>query len=192
MTADSTFCPNCGKPRQGALRFCSSCGFDYAMSEASTSAAGVVVPAEAAASTTSMRPASIAVVAGGLLIAIGSFLPWVTASTIFGSISRSGVDRGGDGYITLAAGGLIALLGLVTLTRPNRGANLAIAIAAAAAGVIFALDFSDIQERVADLEAGSEGLALGGVGPGLWMVALGAITSFVASLMRRSWHKEPR
>lgn len=190
MTADSTFCPSCGKPRQGSLRYCSSCGFDYASSEAPSKPTESATPVSAPVTTKSVHPASIAVIAGGLLIAIGSFLPWVTASTIFGSLSRSGIDAGGDGWITLVAGTVIAVLGLVTLTNPNRAANLLVAIGAAVAAVIFALDFSDVQGRVSDLESSSEGMALGGVGIGLWMVALGAIVSFIASLMRRSWLKD--
>lgn len=187
MTADTAYCPNCGKQRQEGMRYCSSCGYDYgnAAAPASDATAATAVPG------LSLRPASIAVIVGGALIALASFLPWVTAQTIFGSISRSGIDGGGDGVVTLIAGGLIVVLGLVTLRRPNRAANILIAVAAAVAAVIFAIDLSDVQGRVSDLEADSEGLALGGVGIGLWLVALGAVIAFVGSIMRRSWHKEP-
>ena len=185
MAGESAFCPNCGKPRQGALRYCGTCGFDYASSVAPAESAAASTASPAPATTGSASPASIAVIAGGLLVAVGSFLPWVTASTVFGSLSRSGIDAGGDGWVTLVAGTVIAVLGLATVTRPNRAANLLVAIGAAGAAIIFAIDFSDVQGRVSAIESSSEGMALGGVGIGLWMVALGAITTFVASLMRR-------
>ncbi len=34
-------------------------------------------------------------VIGGALISVGSFMPWITASTGFGTLSRSGLDDGG-------------------------------------------------------------------------------------------------
>jgi hypothetical protein len=176
------------------MRFCASCGYDYQPGAASGVPAAGAAPVSPGPQTAHQRPiapATIAVLAGGLLLVVGSFLPWVTASTVFGSISRSGVDGGGDGWITLVAGGVILLLGLATLRRPNRAANLLIAVAAAIAFVIFALDFSDVQSRITDLESQSEGVALGGVGIGLWLVALGAIVSFVSSLLRRSAKIQP-
>lgn len=185
----SNFCPNCGKSRSGAARFCDQCGHDF------TSAGAIPqvpaeVPAESRRAASGVAAPSIGVMVGGALAVVGSFLPWVTASTVFGSLSRSGVDRGGDGWITLGAGAVIALLGLATMTRPNRAANLFIAIAAAVAFLVFILDFSDIQGRVSALESNSQGLALGGVGIGLWLVALGAVVAFVSSLLRRTSHKE--
>jgi hypothetical protein len=136
--------------------------------------------------TPNMAPASLAVIGGGLLIGVGSFLPWVTASTVFGSLSRSGVDRGGDGWVTLVAGSVITLLGLLTIRKANRGANLLVAIAAAVAFITFAIDLADVQGRISDLEGTSQGMALAGVGIGLWMVALGAVIAFASSLARRS------
>ena len=59
------------------------------------------------------RQGSGAVVAlGGLLIAIGSFLPWISVSSAFGSLSRNGVEGGGDGVSTLIIGVLMVLLGI--------------------------------------------------------------------------------
>jgi hypothetical protein len=195
VTTQSSYCPSCGKARHGSMRFCDGCGYDYVSTVAGATTGNQTtappVSSPVAPRTGSVAPASVAAVVGGLLVAVGSFLPWVTASTVFGSLSRSGIDGGGDGWVTLIAGSVIALLGLITINKPNRGANLLIAVAAAVAFLIVALDFSDIQSRIASVESESEGMALGGVGIGLWMVALGAIVAFVASLMRRSLHKRP-
>ncbi|MEA2507734.1 MAG: hypothetical protein QOH48_2352 [Actinomycetota bacterium] len=54
------------------------------------------------------------VLAAGLLIMLGSILPWAPANTIFGSFSVAGTA--GDGKITLACGLLIATLAGIYLT----------------------------------------------------------------------------
>jgi hypothetical protein len=41
---------------------------------------------------------------GGLLIVLGSFLPWLTATApLIGTITVNGLQGGGDGIITLVA-----------------------------------------------------------------------------------------
>ena len=55
MSATQNFCPQCGSERQGTLRFCSSCGFDYwkaAQAESSASQATQAPAVAAAAPTT--------------------------------------------------------------------------------------------------------------------------------------------
>jgi hypothetical protein len=62
------------------------------------------IPAVPPAVTTFGTPTSYAwtTAGGGALIALGSFLPWMSATTIFGSFSKSGLDGGGDGIPTSA------------------------------------------------------------------------------------------
>jgi hypothetical protein len=61
----------------------------------------------------------LAIVGGGLIV-LGAFLPWVKATAAFvGTITRSGME-GGDGPIFLAAGFVIAGIGLwCVLARPT-------------------------------------------------------------------------
>lgn len=49
---------------------------------------------------------------GGLVLGVAAALPWVTVTAgVFGSVSRSGLDVG-DGFLFLAGGIIIGLLGL--------------------------------------------------------------------------------
>src|SRR5205823_1570587 len=58
------------------------------------------------------REGVVVVLLGALGLAVGSFLPWLTATAPFvGTISRSGLDGGGDGILTLIAGIVVGLLG---------------------------------------------------------------------------------
>jgi len=116
--------------------------------------------------------------AGGALIAIGSFLPWITASTILGTLSRSGLDGGGDGIFTLGAGVIVALLGgLVVSGRPvTRVTRVVLWIVVALFTLIWILDFSDIRDRV-DLVTSD--FASGSVGAGMWVMAAGAIVTVI-------------
>ena len=200
MTTQAGYCPNCGKQREGTMRFCSSCGHDFWTGAAgSASAPGATPTAPAPASTAASPQATqtsgvllptILVLGGGVLLVVGSFLPWATASTVFGSLSRSGVD-GGDGWITTIIGVLILLFGAMTLRQASRGVNLLVAVAAAIAFLVFVFDLVDVNNRIASIEAQGQGLALGTVGFGLWLVGLGAIVAFFASFFRRRWHKQP-
>ena len=51
----------------------------------------------------------------GIVLALGSLLPWVTASTVFGSISKDGTS--GDGVITLICAAIIVILAIMMLRR---------------------------------------------------------------------------
>ncbi|MGA9159802.1 MAG: hypothetical protein WB297_02900 [Actinomycetota bacterium] len=72
----------------------------------------------------------LAIVGGGLL-AIGSFLAWAEVSGGGTSVTAKGID-GSDGYITLAAGLVAILVGIVMM----RGSRRALAILAILAGVV--------------------------------------------------------
>src|SRR5205085_1687464 len=99
-------------------------------------------PNEAPSQSASPLPAVLAIV-GGLLVILGSFLTWFSvtadASALGGgsaTISVNGMD--GDGTITLVAGIVLVILGIVMFVM--RGRNLtAISIIALLGGVVAAL-----------------------------------------------------
>lgn len=77
---------------------------------------------EGATGTGSLNIAAALILLGGAAFAAGSFLPWVTATGGFVSVSRSGME-GGDGMITVFLGVALALLGLTRLQRPGLPGN---------------------------------------------------------------------
>lgn len=90
-------------------------------------------------------PAALLALAG-LLVAIGSFLPWFTASLGSQSFSENGLSAGGDGIITLVVGVALIVLGVavfVVRRATTVVVLLSFPVVALAAGVAL-LDYLDI------------------------------------------------
>ena len=82
-------------------------------------------------SATRRPTAGILAIVGGALMAVGSFLAWAEVSGGGTSVTAKGVD-GSDGYITLVAGLVAILLGIVM----SRGAKRAVAVLVILAGIV--------------------------------------------------------
>ncbi len=91
------------------------------------------------------RVAGIFAVIGGVLLLVGSFLPWVTATTIFGQLSINGFD-GGDGKITAAAGAAAAGFLLHGLLGRNWSSYLIGALAAVVGVLVAGYDFNNLSD----------------------------------------------
>jgi hypothetical protein len=119
--------------------------------------------------------AAAAVAVGGLMVAAGAFLPWATVV----GLSVSGIE-GSDGWIVLAIGGLLTLIGLGSV----RGAGSA---TAAGAGVLVGLVAAGIgiwkYSSVKDI-GGDDVLAsvLVQVGAGIYLIIVGGLIGALASL----------
>jgi hypothetical protein len=129
-------------------------------------------------------------IAGGAMLLVGSFLPWITVSTIFGTISRSGVDRNGDGLISAGLGVAAGIIGYFMLNRGSwsRGASVALVVIAAVAGLLVFFDGQDIAGRLGEFDA-EAGLA--SVGIGLWVVGAAAFVSGASGLQGLSGTRNP-
>ena len=124
---------------------------------------------------------------GGLLIVLGSFLPWLTATAPFvGTISTNGMQGGGDGMITLALGVLTILIGVAQLTAnlPRRFWWAAI-VTGALTGLVAIGGYSSVQDRIADATAESN-LIVASVGAGIWTLFVGAAFAIVGGWLARN------
>jgi hypothetical protein len=77
--------------------------------------------------------AAILAIAGGTLLAIGSFLAWAEVSGSGTSVTASGTD-GTDGWITFASGLVVLAVGAILLRGSGRRALAILAIVAALIG----------------------------------------------------------
>jgi hypothetical protein len=124
------------------------------------------------------RSAALVAIVGGAMMAIGSFMPWISARTGFGSVDVAGTE--GDGVATLIAGALAALIALVFLDKPAPGlAKLAIGAAGVIALVVVYLDYNEIQKR---LEGITSDAVAGSVGAGLYIVGIGAVAAIIGAI----------
>ena len=70
------------------------------------------------ASTGRSPVGAILAIAGGGLLGVGSFLTWAEVSGGGASVTAKGID-GSDGYITLGAGIVAVLVGMLFSGRPS-------------------------------------------------------------------------
>jgi hypothetical protein len=127
---------------------------------------------------------------GGLLIVLGSFLPWLTATAPFvWTISRNGME-GGDGIITLILGVVTILIGVSQLTATRLPSLLQRSSIATGVitGVVAIYDYVDVQRRIEDVKEQTD-LVSASVGAGIWTLIVGAILAIVGGMVVRNLPK---
>lgn len=175
------FCPNCGAAATGAS-FCPKCGRDL-RSEPATGGQPLA-PRVPTGATDALKWSGAVVLIGGCLAVLGSFLPWISATAAFvGTISRSGLDGGGDGIITIGAGIIIALHGIALLIRKSgnaRAVRASAVVFALVLGAVAVLDINSVNERVATVNSSA---ALASLGMGLVLVGLAAVVTVIGAFL---------
>lgn len=192
MTA--TFCPRCGAQRVGDLRFCAQCGYDLAgvpqsavsapSPASTTSAAGTPVGPTAPAAARDGN--SLILIVAGVLVIVGSFLPWISAHSGFGTISRSGIEGGGDGLFTLIAGVGIAAIGasrFFGFAEPSGAVRFFPPLIAGLIVIGLAvIDGIQLGERARSV---ASEFVIADIGEGLYVVGLGGVLSVLGALTGR-------
>ena len=159
---------------QGTTLFeCPACHGPVAYSAASCPHCGYRPPSASRGFNTS----AIALGVGGVLIAVGSFLPWATVTT-FISLSFSGMD--GDGKFTLGIGIILGLVALASLNAERiRGvAGLLGFLGGLAAVAVAIVDGSSVAQY-----SGASEYALVSVGAGIYAVGVGGAVAMLAALL---------
>ncbi len=100
---------------------------------------------------------------------LGSVLPWVTVTTVFGTVSMNGTD--GDGVITLILGLPVVILGILAATRGL--SLLGIIVAAALVFIVGWTTYTDIS-NLAEV-TGDVGLGQASIGIGLWLLVISSV-----------------
>lgn len=127
-----------------------------------------------------------ALILGGGLMALGSFLLWATANaSLVGTISRSGVSAA-DGIFTALIGVMAVFAGLVAMGHSRlRFAKIGGIVAAVLAVVILAIDLPSMSDALSKAQSAS-GLVVASVGIGRAQSPHQAITMrYVARNERR-------
>jgi len=125
------------------------------------------------------RTGSILAIIGGALMAGGSFLPWLSARSGFGTLDITGIE--GDGIISLIAGVLVAIIALDRFDRPmSRSARAVVILASIGAAAVVLVNFQEAQRRISNVNVDTDAI-VASVGLGLWVVGLGVALALVAS-----------
>jgi hypothetical protein len=118
---------------------------------------------------------------GGLVVAIGSILPWAKAESIFGTVSKNGTQ--GDGMITLVAGIVAILAGVIVLAAEKH--NIAVLFAALAAlGILVVTiwNFVDISGRAPGLWTDYTAVK---AGEGIYIALLSGALVLIGTIVER-------
>ena len=125
-----------------------------------------------------LRGPALAVLIGAGGLVVGSFMSWVTVSTVFGEQSLTGIDR--DGKITAACGAIVALLILTTMAaKRNIGVYLGCVVVSIAGGATAIYDWVNLATVINE---SSNTYATAAVGGGLYVCAGGAVVACLAAI----------
>lgn len=117
--------------------------------------------------------------AGALLLLLGSFLPWVTVRSIFGSFSVNGLD--GDGMITAGAGALALILLILGTTTRTKVLFVLGAIASGIGAAVAVYDIINVSNEISG--SGLDGAVRAEVGIGLYLCAIGGVVGLVCGFV---------
>lgn len=155
-----TTCPECEHQVSESAATCPNCGHPFHE---------VAPTPQATQSNPVSGPLIAALVAAGAIV-IGSLLPWLSVTTIFGSVSVSGTE--GDGILTLITGAVIAALAGIAFAKKSASRLTGILIIGlgAVSGLIAFNIFLNLVDNVDLVDSG----VLSTIGGGLWLVILGS------------------
>lgn len=125
--------------------------------------------------------AGIVVVAGSVLLGLGSALPWAKVSAGIFARTASGTD--GDGVITLAIAVVVGLVASLGLRKSGQSRNPAILglVGGIAAGGVSIYDTINVENAVANAESSSVYIDAS-VGIGLYLCILASALIVIGSL----------
>lgn len=181
------YCMRCGTALEGE-RFCRTCG------TAAGTAAPPPPPPLVVAVPSQARTLAVGCIVAGAGLVVGPFLPWarITAPLV-GTLTKSGIE-GGDGWLSVAAGVVVAFAGWSLLgARPAASARILVILGALAAGGLALFEYADISNRFSDIRASldttpsvfgvsASDLVNVGYGAGLHLIAASAAAALVLGL----------
>jgi len=109
---------------------------------------------------------------GALFTVIGSILPWAKVESMFGSVSKAGID--GDGKITLVIGIVGLMMAVWAGFSDHRSLTIAV-LGIGLAGAIVAISAIDLNNASRILAEASNKYAIASVGAGLYLVLAGGL-----------------
>lgn len=135
--------------------------------------------AEAPKPSSSGSLPAVAVIAAGIGYAVAAFLPWISLSApLVGTLTRNGIDGGGDGIVVMGLGLALALVGARMLARPGT-MGVATALLGFAGVGMFAVEYPAILERIESIDSNN---SLASVGIGLYVLLVAAVGAVITGI----------
>jgi hypothetical protein len=130
---------------------------------------------------TSTFPWGWAGVAGAAVAVLGSFLPWASVLTIFGSVDIAGTT--GDGKITLVLALIVGSCLLVAVVNRQEASAIAGGVAAACGVAMSVYDYTTVSDRIGAVQSS---VARAEVGIGLYVCIGGFVLATVGAFATRA------
>ena len=135
----------------------------------------------------------ILVIIGGGLAVLGSFLPWISMTApLVGSVTKSGIEGGGDGIVTVVVGLVVALLGVALVARSGSTprAVLGTVLTSVVLGGLAFYDMADVNARavlahtqlILEDNPFTDAVNIS-TGMGLYVILVGAVLGFVGAIV---------
>ena len=116
-------------------------------------------------------------------------MPWISASAFIGTVTRDGISSP-DGQILAGVAAISALLGVLMLARRvSLVVPLFLALTAAVAMWILAVDYQDLNNRVQGISSTAGIVAE--IGPGIYAAALGVVVWAIGAVAGLYRHPAP-
>ena len=184
------FCSSCGENIPANAGFCKNCGAAVQPDSENVTSRRKSLPRTPTLSPREQvldtRVAWL-VIAGGVIVAVASFMSWISATTILGSVNRSawqlgsGLSDDGTGPLLLILGLLLASVGWAMLGGRARrfsrkGIGIVIEVILLLLLVIEFKSLTDFTNQV-----GTK-YAVASIGFGYWISGVGAVVALVGSI----------
>lgn len=170
------FCHNCGKEIPEGAQFCTNCGTPVGgTSPAENSAATPVSATTAPAAAGKKSKMNMIGIIAGAVVALATFLPFVSVSVFGTSISQSLMD-GGDGIIYL-------IVAAVAIVCAALGFNIVVIITGMISLILFFIENSSLKDVTSDSYLGELASSLIQKGAGYYLILIGSIALIVAGVM---------
>lgn len=129
----------------------------------------------------------LALSTGGGLVILGTFMPWVTITSVFGTITKAGIDTP-DGIFLLLMGGALIGIGLAATSHIHvpkwlRAVGI---IVGAFTGMAAIGEASSVSTHIASTAGNA--YASAAVGGGIYLLVAGSVLAFVGALAA-GWDK---
>jgi hypothetical protein len=184
------YCSSCGENIPEGARFCKHCGVEVQPESENVKTQGKLLERTSTLSlpehVLDTRVAWL-VIAGGAMVAVGSLMPWVSTTTVFGSINRSawqfgsGLSDDGTGPLLLIVGLLLASVGWAMLGGRARryGSKRTAIVIEAILLLLLILIFKPLIDFV---NQGGTKFTVGSIGIGYWISVVGTLVALVGSI----------
>ncbi|HEX7620463.1 MAG TPA: hypothetical protein VF359_04620 [Anaerolineales bacterium] len=126
-----------------------------------------------------MNSARVMTLLGSIGLIVGALMPWVSANSMFGKLSKTGIE--GDGIITAGIGVILLLTALLAKGKPGNIYSWAASLFGIIAICLLYYDYSNVSAAVSGIESD---LMIASIGSGLYVSFLGALLAIIGDIIK--------